>query len=112
MSVPLADCGGGVGVADTTAGDWLGGAGDVEFLSKLLTAPLLGSLMTIPALFLAGILKLFAVDFGAGLLAGRLDIGVLLTAGFGKGVCGLPILEGGRSDEDNVDEVRTIDGGC
>lgn len=69
--------------------------------------------MTIPALFLDGILKLFAAGLGAGLLAGRLDIGVLLTAGFAIGVCGLPILEGGRSaDEDNVEEVRTIDAGC
>lgn len=69
---------------DTIAGDWAGGTGDGDFLSKLLTAPLFGSLITMPVVFF-GILKLDA-GFGAGLLVGRLDIGVLLAAGFGIGV--------------------------
>lgn len=66
--------------------------------------------MTIPALFLAGILKLDA-DLGAGLLVGRPDIGVLLAAGFGIGVWDLLMLDGGRSTPDIADDVRDIEGG-
>lgn len=65
-----------------------------------------------PALFFAGILKLVA-DLGAGLLVGRLAIGVLLAAGLGIGVCDLFMLDGGRSTgADIVDDVRDIGGGC
>ncbi len=59
-----------------------------------------------------GILKLDA-GFGAGLLVGRLDIGVLLAAGFGIGVWDLLMLDGGRSaGADMADDVRDIEGGC
>lgn len=102
-----------MGVAEITAGDWTEGAGDVEGLSKLFMAPLLGSLIWMPAFFLAGILKLPEADLGAGLLAGPLDIGMLLTAALDVGVCDLPMLEGGRSaDSEMAEDVRDIDGGC
>ncbi len=79
--------GGGVEVEETIAGDLLTGAVDGVggCLSKVLTAPLFGSLITIPLLCRPGILKV--VDLaGAGLAIGGwtawwLDAGV-------RGVCG------------------------
>ena len=82
-----------MGAAVEFAGDLLG-AGEGLGFSKLLMAPLLGSLMTIPALFRTGILK---SDFGAGLFEVRLADGWWLAAGV-IGVCEGPTLEGGRSE--------------
>ena len=98
--------GGGVGVEEMIAGDLLGGAGEGICLSNFLTAPLLGSLITMPALFRAGIWKLD--DFGAGLFAPRLVVTVWLGAGV-IGVCGGPKLDAGRSE--TAEEVRDIAGG-
>ena len=85
------------------AGDLLGGAGDAGCLSNFLTAPLFGSLITIPALFLAGIWKL--ADFGAGLFPPRLAVTEWLGAEV-IGVCGGPKLDAGLSD--TAEEVRDI----
>ena len=95
--------GGGVGGEEIIAGDLLGGAGDGTCLSNFLTAPLLGSLITIPALFRAGIWKLD--DFGAGLFVPRGAVTVWLGAGV-IGVCGGPKLDVGRSD--TAEDVRDI----
>ena len=101
-------CGGGVGVFDTAAGDRLvgGGAGEAADLSNILTAPLVGSLISILIPFRDGIWKL--VDLGAGLFAARGVVAAWLTAGV-IGVCG-PIFEAGLSEI--ADEVRDIEGGC
>lgn len=96
-----------MGVDEAFAGDLLGGAGEAGCLSNVLTAPLFGSLITIPAFFRAGIWKV--ADLGAGLFVPRLVITGWATAGV-IGVCGCGTLVLGRSD--TADGDRDIEAGC
>lgn len=77
-------------------------------MSKVMTPPLCGSLMTIPAFCRCGILKSFVV-VGAGLFACRVEDGAGCTIdGAGPGVCDLPRPEAGRSVAEMADELRDI----
>lgn len=91
------------------AGDRFEDAGEADGLSNVITPPLVGSLITIPALCRCGILKSVLLA-GAGLGAWRFKdgAGCMMVGGGGPGVCDFPRLEVGRSVAEIADELRDI----